>query len=135
GGHDHGRGGRRHHDRGRGLLPTAWPLGRKPHALPRGTSAYRGCPPPLANCSRACGRTGRTASRHSRTPFGEPGRFTINERPRTTATALESAAIGVSWREMARMTSARPGTWYAATPRVACGVTSRGERPVPPLVT
>ena len=60
-------------------------------------------PSPLPPCSAsgtaptrrsfsACGRTGMITSRHSRTPFGEPGRLTISVRAAMPQTARESMA-------------------------------------------
>ena len=82
----------------------------------------------------ACGRTGATASRPSTAPRGEPGRLTMSVRPRTPATWRESIAAGSAARPAARIASASPGTSRSTTSRVASGVTSRGERPVPPVV-
>ena len=54
---------------------------------------------------------------------------------RAPATARESAAIGVCASPVARISSARPGASRSITARVASGVTSRGPKPVPPVVT
>ena len=43
--------------------------------------------------------------------------------------------IGVCFRPSVRIASAIPGTSYSITASVAWGVTSRGPRPVPPVVT
>jgi len=43
--------------------------------------------------------------------------------------------MGVWRRPSARMASAKPGTSVVTTSPVASGVTSRGPKPVPPLVT
>src|SRR5579883_2073745 len=73
-------------------------------------------------------------SRHSLTALGLPGRLTIRVRPRTPATPRESMPKGVCFRLSARMASAMPGASRSITARVASGVTSRGARPVPPVV-
>ena len=51
------------------------------------------------------------------------------------AAARESMALGVTAREACRMASAIPGAARRHTASVASGVTSLGEKPVPPLVT
>ena len=55
--------------------------------------------------------------------------------PRMPAAARESIARGVMARDAARMASGMPGVRRSQTARVASGVTSRGEKPVPPVVT
>ena len=70
----------------------------------------------------------------SHTAFGLPGRLTISVFPRMTDTARESIARGVMASEAARMASAMPGARRVATAMVASGVTSRGPKPVPPVV-
>ena len=85
--------------------------------------------------STACARIGLTAARHSRTPFTLPGKLIINVPPRIPETARESAAFGVILRLSMRIRSAIPGTFLSITARVASGVTSRGDSPVPPEVT
>src|SRR6266511_3986331 len=82
----------------------------------------------------ACGSAGASAARISRTALGLPGKFTISVPRRTPATARDSMPAGVTRTLSARMTSAMPGTSYSSTSSVACGVTSRGARPVPPVV-
>jgi hypothetical protein len=54
---------------------------------------------------------------------------------RMPETALDSAARGVAFKLSSRIISAIPGTFRSMTASVASGVTSRGERPVPPEVT
>src|SRR6266545_4248682 len=104
--------------------------------LARGSAWPVGCAPVSpARSSSACGRTGNTASRLSRTPAGLPGRFRISVPPRLPATARDSAAIGVVSRPAVRISSARPGASRSITALVASGVTSRGPKPVPPEVT
>src|ERR1700730_2291699 len=83
----------------------------------------------------ACPSTGRTASSDSLAPFTLPGRLTISVLPRTPGSGEERAASGVLAKPAERISSPRPGTSYSPTPRVASGVTSRGPRPVPPVVT
>ena len=51
------------------------------------------------------------------------------------AIARDSAAIGVLAAPALLIASAIPGTSKSITVAVACGVTSRGPRPVPPVVT
>ena len=114
------------------------PLLRRRHRLPLWElsrvpwDAYRS--PPPRSCT-ACGSTGMIADKPSRTPEGEPGRFTTSESPIVPATARDSAAIGVWVRPSARISSAKPGASRSMTARVASGVTSRGPNPVPPVVT
>ena len=50
--------------------------------------------------------SGRTAARHSRTPFTLPGKLIINVDPRIPETARESAARGVTFRLSQRISSA-----------------------------
>jgi hypothetical protein len=59
----------------------------------------------------------------------------MRARPRAPQTDRESAASGVILIDSARIISAKPGTSRSITSRVASGVTSLGERPVPPVVT
>lgn len=66
--------------------------------------------------------------------FGLPGRLIISVRPRMTETARDSIARLVICMDAARMASAMPGTCLSATASVASGVTSRCEKPVPPVV-
>ena len=60
--------------------------------------------------SSAWSSSGTTTSNDSRAPFGDPGRFTISEPPRTPTTPRERAANGVDSRPSARIASAMPGT-------------------------
>ena len=55
--------------------------------------------------------------------------------PIDPAIPRDSAACGVFRMPAARMSSARPGASRSITARVASGVTSRGPKPVPPVVT
>src|ERR1051326_2310614 len=75
------------------------------------------------------------ASRHSLTALGLPGRVIINVRPRGPATPRESMPKGVCWRLAIRIASAMPGASRSIMASVASGVTSRGARPVPPVVS
>src|SRR5271157_560106 len=84
--------------------------------------------------SIAWGSKPRMLSNDSRAPRTLPGRFTISLPLRTPATLRESAAVRVDFRPSARINSARPGTSFSRTARVASGVTSRGASPVPPVV-
>ena len=72
--------------------------------------------------------------RHSSTALGLPGRLTIRLRLWMPAAARLSMALGVIFRDMARMASGMPGASFSQTSRVASGVTSLGEKPVPPVV-
>ena len=83
----------------------------------------------------ACSNTSVTACRFSTAPLGLPGRLRMRVRPRIPATARDSMACGVILSDSARMTSARPGASRSITDRVASGVTSRGAKPVPPVVS
>ena len=67
--------------------------------------------------------------------LGLPGRFTITVPPRDPATARDRAAIGVCRVPSRRISSPNPGASRSRTARVASGVTSRGPKPVPPVVT
>ena len=78
---------------------------------------------------------GRSTSKPSRQPPGEPGRFTTSAWPRTPASPRESRACGVFASESARSASAIPGATRSSTSAVASGVTSRGPSPVPPVVS
>ena len=82
---------------------------------------------PCANC-------GRTKPRHSSTALALPGRLTISVRLHIPAAARLSMARGVTCIERARIASAMPGASRSMTARVASGVTSRSEKPVPPVV-
>src|SRR2546421_1545780 len=73
-------------------------------------------------------------SRHSLTALGLPGRLMIRVWPRVPATPRESMPKGVCCRLMARIASAIPGASRSMTAFVASGVTSRGAKPVPPVV-
>src|SRR5439155_1016397 len=63
-----------------------------------------------------------------------PGRFTTSADPTAPATPRESIPCGVFSSDFARRASAIPGISRSITRRVASGVTSFGERPVPPVV-
>ena len=75
-----------------------------------------------------------TTCKFSTAPFGLPGRLMISVFLRMPVTILDNMACGVILRLAARMASARPGASRSMTARVASGVTSRGEKPVPPVV-
>ena len=80
------------------------------------------------------GRAGAIASPIWRMLFGLPGKLMISVRLRMPATARESIQLAVCGREAARIASAIPGASRSITARVASGVTSSGEKPVPPVV-
>src|SRR5690606_25742022 len=90
---------------------------------------------PPRNWSTACRSSGSSTARPSFTPPLDPGRLTISVRPATPARPRESAAVATFSRPYARMASAMPGTSWSMTRRVASGVRSVGEMPVPPVVT
>src|SRR5690606_32274657 len=72
----------------------------------------------------------------SRTPPGEPGRFTTRLDPARPAIPRDNAAVATPLlTPYARTASASPGTSTSTTRLVASGVVSVGARPVPPVVT
>lgn len=73
-------------------------------------------------------------SKHSSTPFGLPGKLMMSVWFRTPTTCREVIANGVFSNVRMRMASAIPGMVRWMTSLVASGVTSRGPRPVPPVV-
>ena len=85
--------------------------------------------------SRPCSSAGRMAVRFSRAARSLPGRLTIRVRFRIPATPRDRQPLGVTLMLSARMVSARPGVWRSITSSVASGVMSRGEKPVPPVVS
>jgi hypothetical protein len=89
---------------------------------------------PLSN-PMACGSSSITAFRDSTAPVGLPGRFRIKDFPRTPHTPRLSTANGVFFAPSARIRSATPSSKRSHTARVASGVMSHGEIPVPPVVT
>ena len=82
----------------------------------------------------ACSRAPMTADRFSRAAFSEPGRLMIRLRPRVPATARDNMARGVIFSPSIHMATGMARISRSSTARVASGVTSRGERPVPPAV-
>src|SRR5688572_26258141 len=95
-------------------------------------------PHPNDDCFRvsiAWANMGRTAPKHSLTPLTLPGKLIISVDCRMPATARDRAARGVLLNPSTRISSAMPGTGLSITATVASGVTSRGESPVPPVVT
>ena len=62
---------------------------------------------------------------------GEPGVFTMRQRATVPLRERESAPNGL----VARMSSSKPGASRSRICNVASGVRSRGEKPVPPVVT
>lgn len=75
-----------------------------------------------------------TAEMFSHAALGLPGRFTTSVPPRMPAVSRERQACGVMAIDAARMASGMPGAMRSHTAAVASGVTSRGEKPVPPVV-
>ena len=61
--------------------------------------------------------------------------MTIRVRPRMPAALRERQPRGVMRRLSARMASGIPRVSRSTTARVASGVMSRGEKPVPPVVS
>ncbi len=88
-----------------------------------------------AASSSPCRSAGLTTANPSRQPPGEPGRLTTSVPPRRPATPRESSACGVRAIASVRMASARPGASRSMNASVASGVTSRGAKPVPPVVS
>src|SRR3990170_3845318 len=78
--------------------------------------------------------TGKIAVRFSEAPRGDPGRLTTSDDSTTPATARDRAAIGVAFNPAANMRWTIPGAGRDTIDAVASGVTSRGPRPVPPVV-
>ena len=76
----------------------------------------------------------KTAERFSVEAFRLPGRFTIRVSPRMPAASRLRHALSVMVMLKARMASGMPLVSRWITDRVASGVISRGENPVPPVV-
>ena len=85
--------------------------------------------------SRPCLSEDIIGSRTSSIAFGLPGRFTIRVSFLIPASARQSIARIVICRLMFRIASGMPGVRRVITESVASGVTSRFEKPVPPVVT
>ena len=81
------------------------------------------------------GTAANTAPRHSSIAAGLPGRLMISVRPRLPASCRERIAVGTDCKDTARICSPNPGYKRSHTALVASGVTSRGDGPVPPVVT
>ena len=79
-----------------------------------------------------CSSSEITYSKHSRTALGLPGRFKINVFFLIPAAARLSIALLVNRILYARIASGMPGTMRSVTDKVASGMQSRGENPVPP---
>ena len=79
--------------------------------------------------------TGTMRVRDSVTAAGLPGRFTTNVLPVTPTSPRVSAACGDFRRPCSRNISGMPGSSRSSTVAVASGVWSRGDTPVPPVVT
>ena len=58
----------------------------------------------------------------------------MSERPRTPASARDRMAVGTVAKLRIRIASPKPGSSLSITSRVASGVTSRSDGPVPPVV-
>src|SRR5690348_17299707 len=83
----------------------------------------------------AWGNTSITASNDSTAPVGLPGRFSTTDAAHIPQTPRLSTANGVFFSPSRRMRSEMPSSMRPQTVRVASGVTSRVEIPVPPVVT
>ena len=70
-----------------------------------------------------------------RAAFSEPGTFSTSVCPLIPATARESIARGVDFSPSTHMATGMARISRSSTASVASGVTSCGERPVPPVVT
>ena len=81
------------------------------------------------------GSKSTTASSDSTAPLGLPGRLRIRLRPRVPQRARLRAENLVFLRPSERMSSGIPSTSRSQTARVASGVTSRADIPVPPVVS
>lgn len=66
--------------------------------------------------------------------LGFPGRFRMRDFPRVPAVERERMAVGTFSKLRIRMASPKPGSSRSRTARVASGVLSRAEGPVPPVV-
>ena len=89
--------------------------------------------PPEASMSIPWHSASATADRFSSAAFSLPGRLTISVLPRMPAAPLERQPRGVILMLSARMASGMPRVSRSTTASVASGVTSRGEKPVPPV--
>jgi len=78
---------------------------------------------------------GAIKARHWLMAAGRPGKFTTSDRPAMPATARDKMAVGTFSNDFTRMISPNPGNSFSMTDRVASGVTSRSDGPVPPVVT
>jgi len=120
------------------LCPWSWPPSSRAVAIP----SLSGVATSACTCwvwpdssSSTWGTTSMTVCRLSTAPFGLPGRFRTRASPTTPVRPREMIAIGLTWRPTDRIVSARPGASRVRTALVASGVTSRGPKPVPPVVT
>ncbi len=108
---------------GRGFFSTAVP------------GSAQSAEPEEASMSSPWTTAESTAFRFSFAAFSLPGRFTISVRPRMPAALRDRQPRGVILRLSARMASGMPLVSRSMTLSVASGVTSRGEKPVPPVVS
>ena len=65
---------------------------------------------------------------------GRPGRLTIRHFPRVPAVCRERMAVGTCSRLIRRISWPKPSSSRVMTARVASGVRSRVDGPVPPVV-
>ena len=66
--------------------------------------------------------------------FGFPGKFKINEFPLVPAVCLLNIAFFEYFKDSSLIYSPKPGYSLSITSRVASGVTSLDDGPVPPVV-
>mmetsp|Transcript_14118 Transcript_14118/g.25500 ORF Transcript_14118/g.25500 Transcript_14118/m.25500 type:complete len:261 (-) Transcript_14118:71-853(-) len=104
---------------------------RKAKTSPVYTTSHHGGD--AAACT-ACPSTGSSVVRFCRTARGLPGRFAIRVAPQRPTTARDSGARGSSACACIASAVMSPGARRSTTARVASGVTSRGAKPVPPVV-
>ena len=109
-------------------------LSHKPSKLPkqRRPRAPRHSP---FKCRIASRIAGTNIGKHSPIAFGLPGRLTIKVRPRVPAVERDKIAVGTRSKLRIRIASPNPGNSRSITARVASGVMSRADGPVPPVVT
>jgi hypothetical protein len=114
---------------------TTTPEGRGFQAFP--LSILAACPASadglLCSSSTACGMTGRITRRFSNAAFGLPGRLTISVARGCRHGAREHG-VGGDFQAFLAHGFGQTGRARWMTARVASGVTSRGAKPVPPVV-
>ena len=96
-----------------------------------GISSMEGAP---MTCKQS-GTAAMTAPRHSAMAVGLPGKVMMRDEPLIPAVWRDKMAVGMRPIDTARIASPNPGSILVQTACVASGVTSRGDGPVPPVVT